>query len=615
MSAMVERASSLPPVVSANPFWSERAREEWQVQTARPEDLPDDEEMVMESRGSGDHQGNRERSREERRTNTGKGRGQKSDMFATPPSSWTFRDQFGGRGDGENQADESTTTREKDMSLQRELEKEVVDLLHGENTRLKREVEELKLQRRVQEAKEVLKNQEMERERMELERLRVEIMKSSKSSAWSEVSPDNGIPGPPPSTPRQTSFWKSPDEEDRYTPQGTKVPRGPPPDEVRPEVPVPPSWIRTDWEGDRAWQLRDGDCHQGRAEHHQREVYHRDRASIGGDGGCAGDRAEHHQREVCHRDRAGSGGDVEYAGDRAWQAMSYQGVQEWHHQHHCGDRGDPRGGKGRQGQLPEEERKAFEQEIKRLTDELKSKCQFQGEYWQTPTQRWDMMGMEPGQQKGASQVVAPLMNDGNLGSGRELPELSGEVTPITLGDWLVSIGPMMKDLTPLSAGWWQKTYQKAEEYYGEWRNSTPLQRVQIQPELPQELQQPQYMRTEQRGVGLLLKAVPKEVREVLIAARELCSTTIVYRLLVTCQPGGANEKALLLKHLTQINSGKDLNELGTSLRTWRRFFKRAVEIDTTLPDPTLLLKALDSPSMAIAKVDAQSAFRLAQTRS
>ena len=121
----MERASSLPPVTSANPFWSERARDEWQVQAARPEDLPNAEDMVMEGRESGGHQEGRERSRDERRTNTGKGRGQKSDMFATPPSSWTFRDQSGGRRDGENQADETTTAREKDMSLQRELEKEV----------------------------------------------------------------------------------------------------------------------------------------------------------------------------------------------------------------------------------------------------------------------------------------------------------------------------------------------------------------------------------------------------------------------------------------------------------------------------------------------------------
>ena len=125
------------------------------------------------------------------------------------------------------------------------------------------------------------------------------------------------------------------------------------------------------------------------------------------------------------------------------------------------------------------------------------------------------------------------------------------------------------------------------------------------------------MRTEQRGVGLLLKAIPPEMKTVLIASRELCSTTILYRLLVTYQPGGAGEKTLLLKNLTENMGGKDLNEVGSNLRSWRRFFLRAIEIQATLslPDPTLLLKALDPPSLLVAKIDAQAAFRLAQTRS
>lgn len=40
---------------------------------------------------------------------------------------------------------------------------------------------------------------------------------------------------------------------------------------------------------------------------------------------------------------------------------------------------------------------------------------------------------------------------------------------------------------------------------------------------------------------------------------------------MTFQPGGANEKALLLKHLTHITTSKDLSEMGSALRTWRRF--------------------------------------------
>ncbi len=98
-------------------------------------------------------------------------------------------------------------------------------------------------------------------------------------------------------------------------------------------------------------------------------------------------------------------------------------------------------------------------------------------------------------------------------------------------------------------------------------------------------------------------------------SRELGSTTILYRLLVTFQPGGPNEKALLLRKLTEVALGKDLAELSTSIRGWRRHFQRALEIQTTLPDPTLLVHALDGPSGVVAKMDSQAAFRLAQSRS
>ena len=214
-----------------------------------------------------------------------------------------------------------------------------------------------------------------------------------------------------------------------------------------------------------------------------------------------------------------------------------------------------------------------------------------------------------------SVVSGAAPNDGNLGTGRTLPELKGDINPITLGDWLVLISPVMKDLTPNSSEWWDHTKAAAEHFYTKWRGSSPLDRVQIQPELPAKLRQQPFLRTEQRGVSLLLQAIPEDIRQLLVASRELCSTTILYRLLVTFQPGGPNEKALLLRKLTEVALGKDLAELSTSIRGWRRHFHRALEIQTTLPDPTLLVHALDGPSGVVAKMDSQAAFRLAQSRS
>ena len=51
-----------------------------------------------------------------------------------------------------------------------------------------------------------------------------------------------------------------------------------------------------------------------------------------------------------------------------------------------------------------------------------------------------------------------------------------------------------------------------------------------------------YHRTEQRGVNLLLKAIPVDQQQSLITDRELTSTALLYRLLVRFQPGGAGAR-------------------------------------------------------------------------
>ena len=52
----------------------------------------------------------------------------------------------------------------------------------------------------------------------------------------------------------------------------------------------------------------------------------------------------------------------------------------------------------------------------------------------------------------------------------------------------------------------------------------------------------------------------------------------------------------------------------TALRNWRRHFGRAQEVNATLPDGVLLLKALDGPIQQLGALDPQAAFRLAQSR-
>ena len=88
--------------------------------------------------------------------------------------------------------------------------------------------------------------------------------------------------------------------------------------------------------------------------------------------------------------------------------------------------------------------------------------------------------------------------------------------------------------------------------------------------------------------------------------RDLSSTAILFHLYVRHQPGGPGEKAILLGQFTTL--------LASSLRTWRRHFARAREVDASLLDGVLLIKALEAAAVQVAKEDSQAAFRLSTSR-
>ena len=214
-----------------------------------------------------------------------------------------------------------------------------------------------------------------------------------------------------------------------------------------------------------------------------------------------------------------------------------------------------------------------------------------------------------------SPTPAPLpWSEGAGGGNKELVELAADASPLELGDWLAVCGPVLRDISSVSSRWWNLTTREAQCYYERWKTSSPLERVQIVPKLPDELLDQCYQRTEQRGVNLLLKAIPADQQQALITARELTSTALLFRLLVRYQPGGSGEKSILLAKLTSLDKSSGTPELAAALRSWRRHYARAQEIGAILPDGTLLLKALEPAVAQIGALDAQAAFRLAQSR-
>ena len=90
---------------------------------------------------------------------------------------------------------------------------------------------------------------------------------------------------------------------------------------------------------------------------------------------------------------------------------------------------------------------------------------------------------------------------------------------------------------------------------------------------------------------------------------------ILYRLHIAYQPGGGAEKTQLLKSLVEAKFTASITDLLTHVRLWRRWLGRAEELGLSLPDPIVLMVAVQRMIDAATKIGGpQLSFRLANAR-
>ena len=200
----------------------------------------------------------------------------------------------------------------------------------------------------------------------------------------------------------------------------------------------------------------------------------------------------------------------------------------------------------------------------------------------------------------------------------DLPPLGelgeSEIGPLMAGDWLASITPLMRDLSPSSSTWWDLVMNAAGAAYQTWLASDPMGRLRVQPAIPGTFDRAPFSRVEQRGQTLLLKALPESLRSEIISSRSMGSIQIVFRVLTRYQPGGLAERSTLLKQLVEIKQPSNVAGVVTSLRSWRRWLVRVGELGINPPDSTLLMSALDKLATVLTKGSPQTGFRLSSAR-
>ena len=197
-----------------------------------------------------------------------------------------------------------------------------------------------------------------------------------------------------------------------------------------------------------------------------------------------------------------------------------------------------------------------------------------------------------------------------------LPKLE-DYTPdqgaVILGDWLVTITPVIGSLTPGAATWFAEVLARVNEHYALWLASDPVTRLTIRTRAIADganaSSQGGTALLEQRLTTLLLEAVPGAVKTEVITVRALTTVGILFLLHTRYQPAGQAEKASILQFLVSPDAPKDTQQAVKNLRRWLRWLARSTELQLAPPDASLLVKAVDKLGAAFLS-DPSAVFRV-----
>ena len=175
----------------------------------------------------------------------------------------------------------------------------------------------------------------------------------------------------------------------------------------------------------------------------------------------------------------------------------------------------------------------------------------------------------------------------------KLPEWSIDSAPVDFQDWMMVIHPQLCDMSESSAEWWTQMTAAARDWYQKHQSMKPLEKLQHEVKMPQELLKKKWARLEKRVSNMLLQSIPESQKEEVISTKNLSVLGILTRLMINYQPGGSHEKAAVLAALESPQEAANVGEAISGLRRWMRWKRRATDISVSMPDPTVMLRGLD----------------------
>ena len=172
----------------------------------------------------------------------------------------------------------------------------------------------------------------------------------------------------------------------------------------------------------------------------------------------------------------------------------------------------------------------------------------------------------------------------------------------------------MSDISDKSAEWWDKIMHVAESTYQQWQVAPPLSKSQIQCVPTPDLSNPRFARLESRALSMLLESVPESIKQDMVVTRNLSCVNAIYRILITYQPGGLDERQRLIKGLAEPGQATTAKEAADLLRKWRRWLARFQGLGVSTPDAAILLGGIDKLASGIIQAHPQLSFRCSVAR-
>ena len=121
-----------------------------------------------------------------------------------------------------------------------------------------------------------------------------------------------------------------------------------------------------------------------------------------------------------------------------------------------------------------------------------------------------------------------------------------------------------------ATGWWNHNLELAKDAYHKFQNESPLKRLSIVVGNDDAVDGERWARLEKRVMALILASMSSSVKAEITMLRIDRVKHCLYKLYTIYAPGGASERASLIKQLEYIQPQGNIIDMIAALRRWKK---------------------------------------------